>query len=343
MRSRTAALARTVVREALDGFDAVLGRGETFTHQPLGRRIDPAGLRGYYCDFRHKAEFASAGDPDGFPRLHYVIDIAQAGLGYWELVLEGRPVRRRFLTMADWLVDHAVAGPAGIAWQGPYAMPKYDLSAGWSSAMGQGEAISVLLRAHALTGSQHYLDTAVAAFEPMTIEVALGGVRRTVGDAVILEEYPTERPAAILNGWVFALFGVHELAVTTGHAGARALFARSRGSLLALLPRYDVGWWSLYSLYDHGRPDLAKPFYQRLHPVLLDGLALIEPDERLSRLARRWERQITTWNLARNAADKILFRLWRELPDGTRNGTCWPARRLPDGSPRLLPGPPERT
>jgi heparosan-N-sulfate-glucuronate 5-epimerase len=312
--------ARTVVRETRDGFDALLGRGETFTHQPLGRHIDPDGLAGYYCDFRHKARFASAEDPEGYPRQRYVIDIAQAALGYWEFTLEGHPVQDRFLRMADWLVASALRHPAGLVWHGPYAMPKYDLAAGWPSAMGQGEAISVLLRAHALTGSEHYRETALAAFGPMTVEVADGGVLRTTDGATVLEEYPTERLAAILNGWIFALFGVHELAVATGDPAARALFDRSTGSLLSLLPRYDVGWWSLYSLYDHGRPDLAKPFYQRLHPVLLDALALVCPDERLGHYARRWEGQLTAPHLARNAVNKIVFRCLRALPDGVRPG-----------------------
>ena len=97
----------------------------------------------------------------------------------------------------------------------------------------------------------------------------------------------------------------------TGDPGVRRLFRESAAGLISLLPRYDVGWWSRYSLYDHGRPDLAKPFYQRLHPVLLDALNLVHPDRRLVDMARRWESQITLRALGRATVDKLAFRLHR--------------------------------
>jgi hypothetical protein len=190
-------------------------------------------------------------------------------------------------------------------------MPKYDLAPGWSSAMGQGEGISVLLRAHALTDDEGYLSMAIAAVEAMSVDVARGGVMRKLDGHTVLEEYPAERPAAVLNGWIFALLGVHELANVTGDPVVRRLFEQSAAGLISLLPRYDVGWWSRYSLYDHGRPDLAKPFYQRLHAVLLDALNLVRPDRRLVDMARRWESQITPRALVRATQDKLAFRLHR--------------------------------
>lgn len=322
LRRRTHAAGRkmgSMSKEVRKGYDAVVGRGADFTHQPHGRHIDPEGLRGYYCDFRHKALAAMAGSPDGFPRRSsgepwdLVIPVAQAALGYWELREEGHDTERPFLMLADWLVDRAEDGPSGLAWYSSLALPKYDLGPGWPSAMGQSEAISVLLRAHELTRERHYLETASAALEVMTAEVSEGGVLRRIDGHLVLEEYATRRPLAILNGWIFSLFGLHELFQVTGEERARNIFWTSRDGLLALLPRYDIGWWSLYSLYDHGRPDLAKPFYQRLHPVLLDGLHLVAPDERLFTYARRWEAQLTPLGLARNAVDKVSFRIRREL------------------------------
>jgi len=319
---------RAVTTEAGTGYDALAGRGNYFTHQSHGRHIDPDGLRGYYCDFRHKALAAMRDGADGFPLRSsgepwdLVIPIAQAALGYWELRIEGHDTGRRFLLLADWLVDHAEVGPAGLAWYSNLALPKYQLEPGWPSAMGQSEAMSVLLRAHEMTGDERYLQTARAALDVMTTEVSEGGVSRRIDGHLVFEEYATALPLAILNGWIFALFGLHELAQTTCDERARAMFRASRAGLLALLPRYDIGWWSLYSLYDHGRPDLAKPFYQRLHPVLLDGLNVVAPDYRLTIFARRWEAQLTPLALARNAADKVSFRLWRELQE---NGTVMPA------------------
>jgi hypothetical protein len=317
-------MGRRVLSKAVDAYVAVtegyrstFGVGYDFSPQPLGRHIDTHGLAGYYCDLRHKA-LAASRFSDGFPRSgvrpwpdDYVIPIAQAALGYWELKLEGHDTDRQFLTLTDWLVREAVPGPAGVSWPCKFPMPKYELAPGWISAMGQGEAISVLLRAHVLTGDERYLETARAAVEPMRVEVADGGVMCRLDGHTVLEEYPAQRPTAVLNGWIFALLGVYELSTVSGHTAAQRLFEESSAGLISLLPRYDVGWWSLYSLYDHGRPDLAKPFYQRLHTVMLDALNLVRPDRRLGEMARRWERQISTPAVVRVTYDKLAFRLHR--------------------------------
>ena len=304
-----------IVRELRTGMRAVAGRGTDFTHQPPGRHVDPAGIAGYYCDFRHKA-LAAAEHADRFPRsssrggrAEWAIPVAQCALGYWELRLEDHPAGDGFLPLSDWLVEQAEEASGGIVWRTPFAQEKYGLSPGWPSAMAQGEAISVLVRAHRATGEERYLDAARRAFVPMTVPVSRGGVLRD--GRPILEEYPSEQLCAVLNGWAFALFGLHELSLATGEAAPRTLLEESCAALIELLPQYDIGWWSLYSLYDHGRPDLAKPFYQRLHPVLLDALASIRPNPELTRYARRFEAQLGAVGIARASADKLVFRLRR--------------------------------
>jgi hypothetical protein len=311
---------RKVALELKHGYDALVGRTSDFEHQALGRHIDPGGLGGFYCDFRHKVDHTPLGvdtsrDYLGRPK-QWVVPVAQKALGYWELWIEGADVDRPFLQCADWLVDHAAEGAGGAIWRVDFPVPKYGLSPGWVSGLGQGEAISVLLRAHLLSGRDRYLETARAALPALLTAVASGGVMNRLDGHVVLEEYPTEQPTAVLNGWIVALFGIHELANVTGNEHARDLFEQSSSGLLALLDRYDIGWWSLYSLHDHGAPDLAKPFYQRFHPVLLRALDLVRPDARLRAMATRWEQQITRTALLRVSSNKVLFRLIRARPSG---------------------------
>lgn len=305
-----------VVREELDD---LRGRGPLFSPQPLGPNVDPARLAGYHCDFRHKVAIPRrAGEPlaAAAARAYHagVIPLAQAGLGAWELLLEGRDTRADFLSVADHLLATARPGPGGegVAWYTDVPVPKFGLDRPWPSAMGQSEAISVLLRAGELTGEARYAEAAVAAFAPFTVDVEAGGVARRLDGHLVLEEYPRPAgPAAVLNGWIFALFGLHELGLGA-HRPARELLAASRAGLLALLPRYDAGWWSRYSLLrDAGLDDLAKPFYQRLHPVLLRALHRIAPDARLVAMAERWEGQLTALGLARASGHKLAYRAAR--------------------------------
>lgn len=310
----TPGMFRRALRELSNGYAAVAGRTVNFTHQPLGRHIDPDGLGGYYCDLRHKGTYAlGVMDTVGHDeREWWVITVAQAALGFWDLRIEGHDVDRPFLRLADWLVERAEPFPGGgVVWTVPRPQAKYGLDAGWASAMGQGQAASALLRAHALTGTDAYLETALGALPALATPVARGGLHNDLDGAIVLEEYPTAQPSAVLNGWIFALFGLHELATVAREPEARELFQRSSAGLVELLPRYDVGWWSLYSLHDHGRQDLAKPFYQRLHPVLLDALALIRPEPLLGQYADRWRAQLTRPAVARASLDKLAFRLHR--------------------------------
>ena len=309
---------RGALRELSNGYAAVTGRTVDFTHQPLGRHIEPGGLGGYYCDLRHKARYSLA-VMDGEivdEREWWIIPVAQAALGFWELRIEGHAVDRPFLQLVDWLIERAEPFPGGgVVWSVGRPQTKYGLEPGWASAMGQGQAASALLRAHELTGRDVYLETARAALPALLTPVANGGLHNELDGAIVLEEYPTRSPTAILNGWIFALFGVHELATVAQVPEARTLFDRSADGLIELLPRYDIGWWSLYSLHDHGRPDLSKPFYQRLHPVLLDGLATIRPDPLLTEYADRWRAQITRLGIARASLDKVSFRAHRARRD----------------------------
>ena len=326
-------------RELSAGYSAVVGRTVDFAPQPLGPHIAPGELGGYYSDLRHKARHTVAGMPSGGfgESAPWVIPIAQAALGFWDLRIEGKNVDRDFLLLADWLMDHRQPGAGGVVWRAEFEVPKYGLAPGWISAMGQSQAISVLLRANLLTGVDDYLAAAREALPALCLPVTEGGTQNSIDGVPVLEEYPTAEPSAILNGWIFALFGLHELAIATDDREARELFERSASGLVALLPRYDIGWWSLYSLHDHGRPDLAKPFYQRLHPVLLEALALIHPAPQLHAHAKRWRAQNTPLGIARVSFDKLAFRLYRRLKDG-RRGTA--AQRMsPRGRARRSAGP----
>ena len=301
------------LRAVRDGYSSVVGNTVDFAPQPLGSHINPTGVAGYCCDLRHKARetverLSIEGETSPYA---WSIPIAQAALGFWEQRFDGAPVEDDFLDLANWFIDRAEETPTGTVWRSPFAVPKYGLERGWISAMGQSQAISVLLRAAQLTGDKGYGQMAQAALGPLQTPVAAGGTQRDVGGALVLEEYPTATPAMVLNGWIFALWGVHELAVAHASRPAHELFERSSASLIASLPRYDLGWWTLYSLYDHGRPDLAKPFYQELHPVLLEALDLVRPDPRLRDYADRWRAQRTRWHTARASFNKLHFRAYR--------------------------------
>jgi heparosan-N-sulfate-glucuronate 5-epimerase len=305
---------RKIINGARRSFWSMVGGSVDFSPQPLGLRVDPHGIAGYYSDLSGKTRMSIAEFPGS--EYDWCIPIAQFALGNWERHLAGDGTEAQFRAAVELLLSRSSEEGSAVVWRNGIAVPKYGLSPGWISAMGQGQAISVLLRAHLLTGERHYLEIAERALQPLLVQVADGGSQRQIGGVTVLEEYPTEKPCAVLNGWIFALWGVHELSLVSSQGDAGRLFERSAAGVVELLPRYDVGWWSRYSLYDYGRPDLAKPFYQQLHPVMLEGLGLITGNPVLTAYADRWRNQRTRLAYARVAVDKLAFRFSR----GRRSG-----------------------
>ncbi|GFS06154.1 D-glucuronyl C5-epimerase [Elysia marginata] len=85
----------------------------------------------------------------------------------------------------------------------------------WYSAMGQGQAMSALVRAYNLTGDRKYLVAAERALYLFTLGSEEGGVRaRFMGQLDWYEEYPTVPTSSfVLNGFIFSMMGLYDVMV----------------------------------------------------------------------------------------------------------------------------------
>ncbi len=99
------------------------------------------------------------------------------------------------------------------------------LRAPWYSGLAQGQGISLLVRAHKTTGEPVYIDAAERAFGSLLKSTEEGGVMFTDerGDLWI-EEYIVSPPTHILNGFIWAAWGVNDYFLATKNAAARELF-----------------------------------------------------------------------------------------------------------------------
>ena len=282
---------------------------------PLGPRIDPAGLDGYYVDMRIKAE-TPVWPADWFlqhdRQLH--VDVAQWGLGALERSLAGEG--EAWLDAATAVAHHFVRtqeadGPQAGGWvhrfRYPHSLP---LPAGWLSAMAQGEAASLLARLHGLTGEERFLEAAAAAMRPMRIATAAGGVQSLLGGAPFPEEYPTDPPSFVLNGAMFALWGIRDAGTALGDASLLADFEAGVDTLAANIHRWDVGYWSRYDLFPHPVLNPASSFYHALHVTQLEAMSLLAPRPELAAARDRFKTYAASPPSARRAfARKALFRL----------------------------------
>ena len=187
------------------------------------------------------------------------------------------------------------------------------LRAGWYSALAQGQGLSLLCRAQRATGDDRYLDAAHAAFGAMTVPTVEGGVLiRDGADGAWLEEAVVDPPTHILNGFLWATWGVRDYGVA-GHAHTRAAWAlldACRRTLARNLPTFDCGFWSLYEQSGTHLPMLASPFYHGLHVNQLAITARLLDEPELASWSERWNGYARrAWYRRRAFAQKALFKL----------------------------------
>jgi heparosan-N-sulfate-glucuronate 5-epimerase len=277
----------------------------TFWHETPTENLNAntTELGEYYMLFAEKADYQGPYDSAGVPQLDYhghiglqynPIAIAQYGLGNYNLWRRTNDINRRqkFLLISDWLCKHLEPNTHGVAvWNHHFNWEYRDtLRAPWYSALAQGQGISLLVRAYKETGDATYLDAARRAFVSFERPVGEGGVAFTdeSGD-LWFEEYIVSPPTHILNGFIWALWGVYDHWLATQDSSARDLFFRGVRTLLHNLDRYDLGFWSLYEQSGTRLPMVASNFYHRLHIVQLRVMYRLTNEDLFARVADRWE------------------------------------------------------
>lgn len=277
-----------------------------FGYEPheQGARFSVDSVEGYFIDYRPKIE-SQRGHPE---EPLYAADTAHLALGWWERVLEGRAeAEAAFLGLCQTLRDQAEVAGDALLWPYRVQVPKYGRREPWYSALAQGQAASVFVRAWRQTGDETYADSALRSIAPL-LRPGPTDILVETPAGPILEEYGSaETPGHILNGWIFALWGVRDVSLALGDAGAAALTEASTACLASTLPRYDTGWWSRYSLYPHAVPDLAKPFYHRLHVTQLEILHALTAVPVFRDTAVRWRSFDTRPRVALTLASKVPF------------------------------------
>jgi hypothetical protein len=311
---------------------ASLGLYEDYwnTRLPIGSQfqpLEPGHLKGYFIDYSAKAHFkgpTKAGVPQvdfgGENGLQtYPIHLAQMALGYYEVWLKtnGSDMKGQFIQLADWFVSHQTHRPNGVGgWEAHINLPKiYALEPPWISAMGQGQAISVLLRAHQMVGNGRYLSAAQSAVKAFDYVIEEGGVKTVEKDgSVFYEEYPSRRYSHVLNGFIFSLWGLYDYFHYSRESSVKALFDKGVETLEKYLPRYDLGYWTRYDLYPARIKLISSFFYHQLHIDQLDIMHQITGKVFFQQMSDRWKRYRDNKLMKiRYLIDKVVLKLYNIL------------------------------
>ena len=257
----------------------------------------------YYMKFHYKANYEGSFDDHSIPLLDYhgniglqynPIAIAQYGLGNYNLFIDTSDETRlhNFINVADWLVNNLKKNSFNIpVWNHHFDFEYRDtLKSPWYSGLAQGLGISVLLRAYKETNNIKYLDTYYEAWKSMTTLVDEGGVIHIdKNQNHWIEEYIVKPPTHILNGFIWALWGVYDSWKILNNNNAKDLFKKCCVTIEKNLEKYDNGFWSLYEQANVKLPMIASPFYHKLHIVQLKILSNLSGINKFTDMANKWE------------------------------------------------------
>lgn len=274
------------------------GKSIYHVHQGPGTCFSAQHVAGYYNDLTAKVTMlpqlldttrlphfkAENGAEADFP-----VEIFQYGLGAYDLYLttSNRQYFDKFMQCVDWAMQHQQADGS---WDNlSFIYPNYPCS-----AMAQGEGASLLVRAYVQTHDATLLTAARRALEFMLQPVEKGGTAAYTTNGIVLLEYM--HWPAVLNGWVFAWWGLHDFVTLTADETLRRAMTESADAMAAMLPQFTRHHWSMYAL--NGR--IASPHYHTIHIAQMQVMHILTGREEFERFEQLW----------RSYAGNPIYRAW---------------------------------
>jgi heparosan-N-sulfate-glucuronate 5-epimerase len=289
----------------------ITGTGD-FTDSQWDRdqRLYPVALE---STLRHEGRYYSPMDDHGIPMSYWysqpvysptrIADYALAHYNSW--ITNGSEASwRNFSRMVEWFAR----SPDGL-W--PFRFDTPYCKGPWLSAMAQGQAISVLIRAYNHTSLSSFLRLAQLATDPLHKYQDSGGVRSKLNGGDFLEEYPHAKRIHTLNGFLYALIGLIDLKLHDDKLVASIGLDQLVDTLCDNIGLYDSGYWSKYDLSStHGLCNISSVHYHALHITQLRYIGTMLNVPMLLSTAQRWKHyQRSVGGRSRVLASKSLLRL----------------------------------
>jgi hypothetical protein len=288
--------------------NAALGKNAVYIYTILNKNgYTPTGS---YLNYGELSSFVEQDnkrlDSKGIPMVDYYMDghwlywpsiISEHGLQEYSYYVEGGGPAHlaNAIAMADWLLQNQDPETGSWFYQFDFA----GRVAPWGSAMAQGYSISLLTRVYKQTGNRAYLDAAVRALQPLEVDASQGGDVDSLFGHPMYQEYPGQpsgqKSEFTLNGFIFTLLGLYDLAQQAPESDAPTLYDTGRQTLLFALPMFDKGGVSCYDLYqivDAPRWTSIDLYYNTLHVQLLQAVNSISPDPLLRYYCAAWRNYV---------------------------------------------------
>jgi heparosan-N-sulfate-glucuronate 5-epimerase len=272
---------------------------------------DSKKLGSYYLDMREAFLQYDAGifgdfDDTGVPMVGWgknakysAVNIAQYGFIIHDIWLENKS--DEYLSVMKACLKQLILLESKendcIFWREMYASERYNLKVNWTSAMSLGECMSFYLRMYQITNESEILEKCHKIYNSTKVSVQENGVKviDEKGDWW-LEEYPSTPSSFVLNGFVYAIFGLVDYHRLTGKTQVQNDLEKYFQTLKNNIKKYDLGYWSIYDLH---YKELVKYYYQKnVHVPQLDALYRLTKHKEFKQIADKWRKTIHPLNFA---------------------------------------------
>jgi heparosan-N-sulfate-glucuronate 5-epimerase len=273
----------------------------------------------YYLDMREAFLQYDAGifgdfDENGVPMVGWgasarysAVNIAQYGFILHDSWLEN--TSEEYLSVMKACLKQLMALESEendcIFWREPCASDRYNLKSNWTSAMSLGECMSFYLRMYQITNESKILQKCDKIYNSTQVSVQENGVKviDKNGDWW-LEEYPSTASSHVLNGFIYAVFGLVDYQRVKKSEKVQLDLNKYYKTLVKNISLYNVGYWSIYDLH---YKELVKYYYQKnVHIPQLDALYRLTKHEEFHQMAKKWRKTIHPINFS---FVKIMYRV----------------------------------
>ncbi|MBN1327297.1 MAG: hypothetical protein JW996_05045 [Candidatus Cloacimonetes bacterium] len=194
-----------------------------------------------------------------------------------------------FMNCVEWLIDEGVRTDSLIIFPHHFPFPLYQMNPPWQSAMAQGQALQVMIRAHELSAENRFLSFADSLVNSLFREVDHGGFTlKWEHDSWWYEEYvdPAADSSMVLNGMMYTLLGLREYYQYTNSEPALKLFRNGLKAVEQMIPEYDRHGHSYYDI----RKNPAGGKYHQIHTSQLLDLYQTTNSEILFEYYQKWNK-----------------------------------------------------
>ena len=203
-----------------------------------------------------------------------------------------------FDSQVGWLVRNRTDRNDMGYWFHNYPAPEHGCKPPWRSALAQGLALSLLLRACHLNSDEEICRVAERVAVSMKTPTCDGGFLYVDEKGDYWYQEYMGNCGYVLNGFIFAMWRVYDYYLYSNDEEYKVIFDRCVNTLRKNLGRYDwkvgLAKWTIYDLKDKNPIELG---YQKLHVSLLKDLYTITREGFLLDYANRWESYIKQPNM----------------------------------------------